>query len=69
MKVEIFIEGASIYYTTRDNVKLYLCAEPGTPFKEVEPISSALNSEEIVELSKAGIRADEIIRLRKEGII
>ena len=68
MKVEIFIEDNSVYYIGENNVKQYLCITPTVPFKEAK-FEEPLKSEEIVELSKSGIRADELIRLRKEGII
>ena len=38
------------------------------PFKEAK-FEEPLKPGEVVELSKSGIRADELIRLRKEGII
>ena len=68
MIVEVFIEDSSVYYTNEDGVKQYLCSKPVVPFKEAK-YDEPLKSEEVVELSKSGIRADEIIRLRKEGII
>lgn len=68
MIVEVFIEGASVYYTDENGLRSYLCSAPSVPFKEAK-FEEPLKSEEIVELSKSGIRADEIIRLRKEGII
>ena len=37
------------------------------PFDEPRP--TRLNPEEVVELSKSGIRADEIIKLRQAGIL
>ena len=68
MIVEVFIEDSSVYYITEDGVKLYLCSKPGVPFKEAK-FEEPLKPGEVVELSKSGIRADELIRLRKEGII
>ena len=69
MIVEVFIEGtASVYYTDENGLKSYLCIAPSVPFKEAK-YDEPLKSEEVVELSKSGIRADELIRLRKEGII
>lgn len=41
---------------------------PTVPFKEAK-FEKPLKPEEIIELSKSGIRVDELIRLRKEGII
>ena len=69
MIVEVFIEGtASVYYIDENGTKSYLCSAPSVPFKEFK-YKEPLKSEEVVELSKSGIRADELIRLRKKGII
>ena len=68
MIVEVFVGEASVYYMDENNVKQYLCATPTVPFKEAK-YDEPLKSGEVVELSKSGIRADELIRLRKEGII
>lgn len=68
MIVEVFIEDSSVYYINENGVKMYLCSKPSVPFKKAK-YEEPLKSEEVVELSKTGIRADELIRLRKEGII
>lgn len=68
MIVEVFIEDSSVYYINEDGNKQYLCSKPGIPFKEAK-YEEPLKSEEVAELCKSGIRADELIRLRKEGII
>lgn len=68
MLVEVFIEDGSVYYINEDGIKQYLCSKPVVPFKEAK-FEEPLKSEEVVELSKSGVRADDIIRLRKEGII
>lgn len=68
MIVEVFIEDGSVYYINEDGIRQYLCSKPSMPFKEAK-YEEPLKSGEVVELSKSGIRADELIRLRKEGII
>jgi len=82
MIVEVFdIDTGNPYIMLENETKWYI-GNPTTPFKWYDihssPVqgvisktipSGVLSAEEIVELSKAGIRADEIIRLRKEGIL
>jgi len=68
MLVDIIEEGSSLYFKDSSGYKTYLCTTPSTPLQEANP-RLPLTPEEIVELSKAGIRPDDIVKLRKEGLL
>jgi len=68
MLVDIIEEGGSLYFKDSSGYKAYLCVAPSTSLQEANPRLS-LTPEEIVELSKAGIRPDDIVKLRKEGLL
>ena len=81
MIVELIEEKDGGYVLLEDGNKWFI-GKPGIPFKPfmipTSPIQGIVNSmkvkealetQEVVELCKSGIRADEIIRLRQAGIL
>lgn len=81
MIVEIFRDELDTPYVfLEDGSKWYMGIPATTKLKEyvdnrlqgsyqVVEVPNSLKPEEIVELSKSGIRADEIIRLRQAGVL
>lgn len=78
MIVELIERSGSIYIRGTKGTDWYVCAKgieedfeeyaPANSYQVVE-VPNSLKPEEIVELSKSGIRADEIIRLRQAGVL
>lgn len=81
MIVELIEEGDGSYVLLEDDTKWYIEHKglkfkrfmiPTSPIQEIVnsiKVKEALEPQEIVELSKAGLRADEIIRLRQAGVL
>lgn len=78
MIVELIEEKDNAYLLLEDGSRWFI-GTPSKPFKKLmEPIQEivhsikvkeALEPQEVVELCKSGIRADEIIRLRQAGVL
>jgi len=77
MIVELFEKHDALYIKGIDGVDWHVCSKGiGDNFVEFTDnrvhgtvIPNALEPQEIVELSKSGIRADELIRLRQAGVL
>ena len=76
MIVELVEINGCYYIKQKNGEDWYVCATFSasnfiqvdvTPFDEPRP--TRLNPEEVVELSKSGISADEIIKLRQAGVL
>lgn len=77
MIVELVEINGCYYIKQEDTCDYYVCATASAtkfiqvgviPFDEPRP-PMMLKPEEVVELCKSGIRADEIIRLRQAGVL
>ena len=71
MIVELIEKSGSFYIRGIKGTDWYVCAKGVEDFEEyaVVAVPNSLKPEEAVELSKSGIRADEIIRLRQAGVL
>jgi len=82
MIVELIEEKEGDVYILLEDGNKWFIGKPGIPFKRfmipTSPIQEIVNSikvkealepQEVVELCKSGIRADEIIRLRQAGVL